>query len=244
MTVLHLTYLPVVHTSSLPAKQAALALVQQEIRACTRCVAAGYIPAANPIFLGHAGQRLMVVGQAPGPRASGTGEPFRGASGKALQAWLARAGFAEGALHRDFYLTSLTRCFPGPARNGGEGDRPPSAAEIGLCREHLDHEFALVQPELVLTLGRMSAERLDPTVRGQALAEVVGTVRPAERAGHAFVLLPLPHPSGVSRWLNQPQHQVRLELALGLLRRWREAQETAAGAEECSSVVPAELTDA
>jgi uracil-DNA glycosylase len=225
-----------------PNNQIALTRVQQEIRACTRCVAAGYIPAANPIFLGHVGQRLMVVGQAPGPRASGTGEPYRGATGKALQAWLARAGFAEGSLHRDFYLTSLTKCFPGPARNGGEGDRPPSAAEIGLCREHLDREITLVQPEMVLALGRMSAERLDPTVRGQMLADVVGTLRPAQRAGHAFLLLPLPHPSGVSRWLNQPQHRARLDLALEMLRLWREDQAAAQGAPEPSSDVCAELT--
>ena len=71
--------------------QITLDLVQQEIRACTRCVAAGFIPAANPMFLGHAGQRLMVVGQAPGPRASAAGEPYRNATGKALQGWLSRA---------------------------------------------------------------------------------------------------------------------------------------------------------
>jgi uracil-DNA glycosylase family 4 len=210
-----------VSSQSLPDNQITLTLVQQEICTCTRCVEAGFIPIANPIFMGHAGQRLMVVGQAPGQRANGASEPFRGATGKALQAWLTRAGFAEGALHRDFYLTSLTKCFPGPARNGGEGDRPPSAKEIGFCREHLDREIALVQPEVVLALGRMSAERLDPTVRGQALADVVGTLRPAERAGHAFLMLPLPHPSGVSRWLNQPENRARLDLALELLRDWR-----------------------
>jgi uracil-DNA glycosylase family 4 len=183
-------------------------------------VAAGFIPAANPIFMGHAGQRLMVVGQAPGQRANGSSEPFRGATGKALQAWLTRAGFAEGALHRDFYLTSLTKCFPGPARHGGQGDRPPSATEIRLCSEHLDREIALVQPEIVLALGRMSAERLDATVRGQSLADVVGTLRSAERAGHEFLVLPLPHPSGVSRWLNRPEHRARLDLALEILRDW------------------------
>jgi uracil-DNA glycosylase len=215
-----------VHVQSLPNNQAALTLVQQEIAACTRCVQAGFIPAANPIFQGHAGQRLMVVGQAPGPRAGALGEPYRGATGKALQAWLTRAGFAEGALHRDFYLTSLTKCFPGPARHGGKGDRPPSATEIEFCREHLDREIALVQPEIVLALGRMSAERLDPTVRGQALAEVVGTLRPSERTGHTFLVLPLPHPSGVSRWLNQPAHRVRLELALEILSDWRAQTET------------------
>lgn len=179
----------------------------------------------------------MVVGQAPGPRAGALGEPYQGATGKALQAWLARAGFPEGALHRDFYLTSLTKCFPGSALHGGQGDRPPSAREIGFCREHLDREIALVQPELVLALGRMSAERLDPTVRGQALAAVVGTLRLAERAGHAFLVLPLPHPSGVSRWLNQPEHQARLALALELLRDWREHQALAPCAPRAASTI-------
>jgi uracil-DNA glycosylase len=228
---------------SRPTSQITLTHVQQEIRACTRCVAAGFIPAANPIFQGHAGQRLMVVGQAPGPRASTAGEPYRGATGKALQGWLTRAGFAEGALHRDFYLTSLTKCFPGPARHGGEGDRPPSAKEIEFCREHLDREITLVRPEIVLALGRMSAERLDPTVRGQTLADVVGTLRPAQRAGHAFLLLPLPHPSGVSRWLNQPQHRARLDLALEQLRIWREDRALVQGASAPSSAMCGELTE-
>ncbi|MFT4039236.1 MAG: uracil-DNA glycosylase family protein [Thermomicrobiales bacterium] len=214
-----------------PTTQATLEAVQREIRACTQCVAAGYISAANPIFRGHAGQRLMVVGQAPGPRADAAGEPYRGATGKALQAWLTQAGFPEGALHREFYLTSLTKCFPGPARGGGKGDRPPSAAEIALCAAHLNREITLVQPELILALGRISAERLDPTVRGQPLAAVVGTLRPAERAGHAFLLLPLPHPSGVSRWLNEPAHRARLDLALARLAEWR------------ASVIPAPCAD-
>ena len=238
----NLTYLLPVQSQSLSNNQAVLTLVQQDIASCTRCVAAGFIPAANPIFQGNAGQRLMVVGQAPGPRASAFGEPYRGATGKALQAWLARAGFPEGSLHRDFYLTSLTKCFPGPARNGGQGDRPPSAREIAFCREHLDREIALVQPELVLALGRLSAERLDPTVRGQSLAEVVGTLRPAERAGHAFLMLPLPHPSGVSRWLNQPENRARLDLALGLLRDWLEGSEARPESSDSVSTNRPELT--
>jgi uracil-DNA glycosylase len=199
-------------------RQAALEAVQHEIAACTRCVSAGFIPEAHPVFQGHVGQRLMVVGQAPGPGAALRGVPYSGATGKTLQGWLARAGFPEGALHLEFYLTSITKCFPGPARHGGKGDRPPSAAEIALCAPHLDREIALVRPEIVLSLGRLATERLDPTARRLPLAELVGTLRPAERAGHPFLLLPLPHPSGVSRWLNDPAHRARLDLALRTLR--------------------------
>ena len=161
----------------------------------------------------------MIVGQAPGPTAGKRPLPFSGPSGRTLQVWLERAEFPPGALHRDFYLTSLTKCFPGPAISGGKGDRPPSAKEIALCSGHLDREMALVRPEIVVSLGRMAAERLDPTARKQSLAELVGSVRPAERAGHAFRLIPLPHPSGVSRWLNEPAHRARLDAALTVLAR-------------------------
>lgn len=159
----------------------------------------------------------MIVGQAPGPTAAERPLPFSGASGKVLQGWLQRAGFEEGALHREFYLTSITKCFPGRARKGGEGDRPPSAAEIALCAGHLDREMALVQPAIVLALGRLAISTLDPATRRLPLAVLVGTLRSAERAGHHFLLLPLPHPSGVSRWLNDPAHQARLTEALALL---------------------------
>jgi uracil-DNA glycosylase len=199
--------------------QQTLQSVQQEIAACTLCVAAGHIPRSQPIFFGHAGQRLMIVGQAPGPSAGERPLPYSGASGKALQAWLERAGFPPGSLYQDFYLTSITKCFPGPATgSGGKGDRLPSASEIALCSRHLDREIALVQPEIIVSLGRLAAERLDPSAKGLPLAALVGDFRQTERAGHPFRLLPLPHPSGVSRWLNDPANRARLEEALAALR--------------------------
>lgn len=200
-------------------RQAALDVVHREIAACTLCVDAGFIPASLPIFHGHAGLRLMIVGQAPGPSAGERPLPFTGASGRTLQGWLERAGVPPGALHNEFYLTSLTKCFPGSARGGGKGDRPPSAAEIALCANHLDREIALVRPRIVVSLGRLAAERLDPSARKLPLTALVGSIRPTARAGHAFRLLPLPHPSGVSRWLNDPAHRARLHEALAVLSR-------------------------
>jgi uracil-DNA glycosylase len=110
-------------------------------------------------------------------------------------------------------LTSVTKCFPGPSPSG-KGDRSPSAAEVALCRSHLDREIALVHPELVIALGKLAASVL---VRPASLADLVGTMREAERAGHRFQVLVLPHPSGVSRWLNDPENQERHARALALL---------------------------
>ena len=199
-------------------RQGVLCVVQAEIAVCRRCVEAGSIPAANPIFQGDAGMRLMVVGQAPGPATHELGVPYSGATGKTLGRWLERAGFPPGALHERFYLTSLTKCFPGKA-TGGKGDRAPSAREIGWCRGHLDREIGLVRPAAVVSLGRLAANALAPATRGLPLAEIVGRVWPGERGGHAFVLVPLPHPSGVSHWLNDAANRGRVDLALAELGR-------------------------
>lgn len=154
----------------------------------------------------------MIVGQAPAYRTHET-PPYSGASGKKLQAWLERAGFPPGSLYQRFYLTSLTKCFPGPGKNGN-GDRPPSPAEISLCRPHLDGELDLVQPELIITLGRLAAKRF---LGDKPLAELVGQSF-EHRLG---IILPLPHPSGVSRWLNAPENQDRVEQGLAELSRLR-----------------------
>jgi uracil-DNA glycosylase family 4 len=187
--------------------------VQAEIRACRRCVERGYIPEANPVFRGRAGQRMMIVGQAPGERGHRNAVPYAGASGTALRSWLALAGFDEHALYDRFYLTSLTKCFPGSSVTG-KGDRAPSAVEIGLCAGHLDREIALVRPEIVLALGRLSATAF---VGNHPLDQLVGTLRDGERAGCRFLVLPLPHPSGVSHWLNAPANKARLVEAMRLL---------------------------
>ena len=197
----------------------ALNVIQEEIRRCRLCLDAGYIAEAAPILRGNQSARLMVIGQAPGPTAAERPWPYSGASGRTLQAWLARAGFDEGALHDAdrFYLTSLTKCFPGKASSGA-GDRAPARAEVELCSVHLDTELRFVQPEIILSLGRLSMNRLVPSTRKLSLYDVVGTPRPAEYppAGDALVL-GLPHPSGVSRWLNLEENRARLYLALDWL---------------------------
>jgi uracil-DNA glycosylase len=203
-----------------------LPVIQANIRRCTRCVDAGYIPTAHPILRGNTTARIMVIGQAPGVAAAERPVPYSGATGKTLRSWLARAGFPDDAFHDPdrFYLTSLTKCFPGKARTGA-GDRAPSRREIALCAGHLETELRLVQPELILSLGRLSIEAMLPSTRGLSLAAVVGTPRPAELPllqDHGTLVLPLPHPSGVSRWLNHPDHRARVEAGIEWLAQERE----------------------
>lgn len=156
----------------------------------------------------------MIIGQAPAFRTVET-PPYSGASGRKLSSWLEQAGFPSGSLYERFYLTSITKCFPGQGKNGN-GDRAPSASEIALCRPHLDGELALVEPEVIITLGRLAATKFLPR---KPLVELVGqSLQRDERH-----ILPLPHPSGVSRWLNDPAHQALVDQALAELSRLRDA---------------------
>jgi len=190
------------------SRERSLALLHSRIRACTKCVAAGRLPSAFPIVAGKASDRVMIIGQAPGAVELTTGLPFSGRAGAELRRWLAQAGIDEAHLP---YRTSITKCFPGKAASG-VGDRRPSPPEIALCASWLDAELTLVRPRVVLLVGTLAIERFWGRV---PLGEAVGRSRiDGER-----VLIPLPHPSGASRWLNDPDNRVRLRRALGVVRR-------------------------
>jgi len=204
---------PVGTTRARPDREQ-LARLHARIRACTKCVAAGYIAHAAPVVAGDITDRVMIVGQAPGVVELTTRTPFSGRAGAELRRWLARAGVGEDELP---YRTSITKCFPGKA-TGGAGDRRPSPGEIALCAPWLEQELALVRPAIVLPVGTLAIDRL----WGKApLSEVVGRSKRSPALGGAL-LIPLPHPSGASRWLNDPANRQRLEAALRRLgRAWR-----------------------
>jgi uracil-DNA glycosylase family 4 len=196
--------------------------LQHAHRACHRCVDAGFIERAHPVFSGTDRQHILLVGQAPGPVEVDQTRPFAGRAGRELMRWLQRAGFRdEDDARRRIYMTAMTTCFPGK-RVGGSGDRRPSAHEVALCAPWLDSLLALLQPRLILPIGSlalgrfMPASRLDDVV-GSAFTAVGARVTGLPRAEP--ILLPLPHPSGQSRWLNDPGRRVLLERALSALKR-------------------------
>ena len=204
----------------------------EEILACTACVRSGHIPFALPMFQGAPGQRLMLVGQAPGERELGPRKPFAGRSGAELARWMTRAGFVDDDHFRSLtYITSVTKCFPGKATSGG-GDRRPSGVEVMQCRPWLGAQLELVRPRLLLLVGGL-AHNAFPVTRGRGLDQLIGTILDGTGADRAEGLLsarvdpaepgatwflPLPHPSGASRWLNVPAHRDLLTRALDVLR--------------------------
>ena len=193
---------------------AAFAQLQAEIVACRTCETAGYLQRANPICPGDLPRaRFLLIGQAPGPVTDRRGYHFAGPAGRVLEQWFEQAGFEPGFFRQRVFLTSLTRCFPGKSRLGN-GDRPPSRAEMALCRPFLDRELALLDPPLVILVGKMA---IDAFLGKRPLTETVGSIH--ERGGRRF--LPLPHASGVSRWLNDAGHRALVDRALSELGRLR-----------------------
>lgn len=186
-----------------------------EVAACAKCNAAGYFAETSPIVVNQPaiGARIMLVGQAPASPLRSKDKPFSGQAGRVLFSWLVRAGFTEEDFRACCYFTAITKCYPGPAKSGGtltsgKGDRAPTAQERALCRPYLLRELTIIRPKLILTVGRISTAYF----LGQNVdfTGVIGQV--FERDGR--ILLPLPHPSGVSRWTNVPANKLKLERAL------------------------------
>ncbi len=170
-----------------------LAELQHQMRACRRCVEAGHEVYPPAVFSGNAGARIMLIGQAPGITEQQAGRPFNAGSGTRLFQWLAEAGIEEHWFRTTQYMTSVTKCYPGRSA-AGSGDRVPSRAEQELCRSYLEGELALIDPALIIPVGRLAINLFFP--KSRSLAQIIGT----ETLEDGRVVVPLPHPSGASRW--------------------------------------------
>ena len=183
-----------------------LASLQRDNRICRACIEAGYPLESLPVFEGHAGRRAYMYGQAPGVIEGQERRPWRGRAGQNLRRWLE---LDEEAFYATFYCASVTRCYPGKSPSG-KGDRIPTPREQQLCAFWREWELRLIRPQLVLAVGGLSARRL---LGVSNLGDCIG--RRFELDG--AVAIPLPHPSGTSRWLNDPANRERLADALAVV---------------------------
>jgi uracil-DNA glycosylase len=180
--------------------------LQRDNRRCRACAEAGYRIESLPVLEGHLGQRAYILGQAPGVVEGEERRPWRGRAGQTLRRWLA---MDEAEFYATFYCASVTRCYPGRAPSGG-GDRTPTAREQELCEFWREWELRLLRPRLIVAVGGLAIRRL---LGIASLDTCIG-----ERFEHGdAIVVPLPHPSGVSRWLNLAENQDRVERAIELI---------------------------
>jgi len=178
--------------------------------ACRACPNVMGTPISGPV----SDARVMLVGQAPGPREEALGRPFAYTAGKRLFSWFERfLGIDEETFRKRVQISAVIRCFPGRDPKAG-GDRVPDATEIANCAKHLDRELALLRPELVIAVGTLAAKQL---IGLSELKTIVGRVHRVTRAGHTFDVVVLPHPSGRSTWTNKAENQKLLEKSMRLI---------------------------
>ena len=182
--------------------------LQRDTARCRACVEAGYPIESWPVRAPFSGQRAYLYGQAPGIVEGEERLPWRGRAGQTLRRWLHLEG---DELYRRFYCASVTRCYPGRAPSG-RGDRTPTPREQDLCQFWRDWELELLRPDLIVTVG------------GLALRRMLGLPRLTDAIGKSFmhgdaIVIPLPHPSGASGWLNDQANRARLGKALTHVRR-------------------------
>ncbi len=145
--------------------------------------------------------------------------PWRGKAGQTLRRWLQ---MDESEFYATFYCASVTRCYPGRAQTG-KGDRTPSPPEQELCSFWREWEFRLIRPALIVPVG------------GLALRQLLGRSGLGDCIGRRFeldaaVVVPLPHPSGVNLWLNDPANRALVKRAVAMIHEELERLRDGGGA--------------
>lgn len=154
--------------------------------------------------------KVVLVGQAPGVKEPILQRPFAWTAGKTLFGWFQEAtSLDEKAFRESVYMTAVCRCYPG--KNPKGGDRVPNQTEINNCKSWLDKDFEILEPELVIAVGKLAIQQF---LSFDKLVEVVGQTFEIEKDGRTFDLIPLPHPSGVSTWHRVEPGKSLLRLAL------------------------------
>lgn len=120
-----------------------------EVEGCTRCPA--LVDSRSQIVngTGPANADVMLVGEGPGATEDEQGEPFVGRSGDVLTEKLREVGLDRETVR----ITNCVRCRP-------PNNRDPSKEELGNCRGYLEAEIDLVDPEVIVTLGKVPGEHL------------------------------------------------------------------------------------
>ncbi len=181
---------------------------QHELSQCRLCPR--MIP---PVIIGHAvNSEIMLIGQAPGDREGELGRPFAWTAGKTLFKWFESIGVAERDFREDVYISAVCRCFPG--KNPKGGDRVPNKTEIETCSRWLHREIELLQPKLLIPVGKLAISQYLPVNK---LVDVIGQKFELEINGFDIEVIPLPHPSGASTWHRMLPGKELLDQALSLL---------------------------
>jgi DNA polymerase len=167
-------------------RRAALEAIAAEVSVCTRCPLHRGRTNAVP-GEGHPDTEVVFVGEGPGFNEDQQARPFVGAAGKFLDELIRSIGWRRS----DVFITNVVKCRP-------PGNRDPEPDEIAACAPYLRRQLEVLDPALIVTLGRFSMQTFMP---GARVGQVHGTVQPVDpsvgaRAAKAYAMY---HPASAFR---------------------------------------------
>jgi len=167
----------------------ALSELCQQIALCQLCEIAKFRTRVVP-GEGAEDADIMFIGEAPGWHEDQQGRPFVGPAGHYLDQLLASIGLTR----RQVFIANVIKCRP-------PGNRDPLPEEIEACKPYLDRQIELIQPKLVVTLGRFSMARAFPKAR-------ISHIHGQPRKVGGVIYYPMYHPAAA---LHQPSLRPTVE---------------------------------
>ena len=173
-------------TITAEGRRTALEVIAAEVRACTRCRLAQTRTNAVP-GEGHPDTEVVFVGEGPGQTEDQQGRPFVGRAGDLLVRLLGTLGWRR----QEVFITNIVKCRP-------PGNRDPEPDEIAACAPYLQRQLAVLDPAVVVTLGRFSMGHFRP---GERISQIHGTAAPApaETGARDALVYALYHPAAALR---------------------------------------------
>ena len=122
--------------------------LRETVAACTRC--ALHKSRTQTVFgVGNKDADWLIIGEAPGAEEDRRGEPFVGRAGQLLDEMLRAAGQAR----EQVFIANILKCRP-------PNNRDPEPGEAAACRHYLDRQIELINPKIILAVGRIAAQQL------------------------------------------------------------------------------------
>lgn len=142
--------------------------------------------ATNLVFgEGNPDSKVYFIGEAPGYFEDQQGRPFVGQAGKLLEKLLESIGLKR----QDVYISNIVRFRP-------PENRDPTDEEIAAFKPYVDQEIKIIDPEVIVTLGRFSMNKFLP---GTKISQIHGQARTVDWAGKKITVLPMYHPAAALR---------------------------------------------
>ncbi|MDA1212342.1 MAG: uracil-DNA glycosylase [Planctomycetota bacterium] len=142
--------MPTSETSSiLPERQQQLQILAESVSGCRRCGELAEMRTQTVFGVGNPHARIMFIGEAPGADEDKQGEPFVGRAGQLLDKIIEACQLKR----EEIYIANILKCRP-------PGNRAPLPEEAGNCREFLDAQIEIIQPEYIICWGTTAAQNL------------------------------------------------------------------------------------